>query len=157
MTKPISGKRMREAREEGVSVPLSTGIWVAIRPVPLDKLLATGEIPDSLSGIAAASIVQPGSEIPTDRNDIESVTKYFALANLITRLALVSPKIVDDPQGDDECSLEDFSAVERGEILTFSRQAAENLRRFRDQQTASMAALSKMSEVQPVTEQPTAD
>lgn len=147
MAKPtiVSGKELRRAREEGTDVPLSTsGVWVTLRPVPLDKLLLSGDIPDFLTGIAASVVVEPNAEVPGLQDNLEVARRYIELINLIVPLALVHPRIVDDPQSDDECLLEDFSLVERGEILTLSMQPTKVLERFRDEQVRRLAALSKI-------------
>lgn len=154
MTNPtvISGKELRRAREEGITVPLSSsGVWVTLRPVPLDKLLLSGDIPDFLTSIAASVVVQPEAQPAGLENNLDVARRYIELINLIVPLALVHPRIADDPQTDDECLLTDFSLVERGEILTLSMQPVEVLKRFRDEQTKRLAALSDGNQDRPAT------
>ncbi len=139
--KPTSAAEWRKAREEGYVVTLPSGHVARLRPVALDVLIISGKLPDLLTPLAAKSlwIETDGEEIA---NEAEKAKGYAELINIIVPAAMVEPRVVDDPTGDDEISLEDIDFADKAAIYQLATQPAEVLRRFRDKQKRNVAAVS---------------
>lgn len=136
---PTLGKELRKRREEGFVVDLSTGCTVKVRPVAIDRLILAGQIPDYLTALAAKQLW--GKITREELTDLELAKQYADLVNLIVPLAVASPRIVENPQADDEISIDDLDFRERTTIYTLAVGPVELLRRFRDRQTPNVAAL----------------
>lgn len=136
---PTPGKDLRKRREEGFVVDLSADCAVKVRPVAIDRLILAGKIPDYLTTIAAKQLW--GRTTGDELTDAEIAKQYAELVNLVVPLALVSPRVVENPTGEDEISLEDLDFRERTTIYTLAVGPVELLRRFRDRQARDVAAL----------------
>ena len=153
--KVTSAAEWRRFREEGEIVPLSSGRVVRLRPVALDKLILSGELPDILTPIAAHTLW--GNQADNDKvltEQVDMAKSYFELVNRIVAMVLMEPVVVTaDPQ-DDQVLIDDISLQERVEIFTLAQQPAEGLRAFREQQEKRLELVSDgQDDLQP-TEQP---
>ena len=63
------------------------------------------------------------------------------MVNIIATAALLEPRIVDDPQADDEIALDDLDFGDRTAIYMIAKQPLEVLHRFRLQQEGTMATV----------------
>lgn len=137
---PTSGSEWRRAREEGYTVPLPSGKVATLRPVALDQLLRNGSIPDLLSPVAARALWQE-----TDSDKIAENPKlnkdYLELIDLIVPLALMMPKVVENPKGEGEIAFEDIDFMDKVGIFNLAIQPAELLKTFRDQQESRLSTL----------------
>jgi hypothetical protein len=93
---------------------------VRLRPVDLLTLAMTGEIPDTLTPLVAQMVFQPqGMGEPLD--ELEQVLnlrrEHLPVVNAVCRAALLEPRIVDDPQVDDEIAIDDVPLVDRLRVL----------------------------------------
>lgn len=139
--RPTRGVEWRRAHREGYVLTLPSGNVVRMRPVALDVLIVSGRIPDFLTAVAAKSLwTETSGEEIASRDEL---AKGFAeLVNIIVPAALLEPKVVEDPQGDDEVSLEDIDFQDKVSIFQLAVQPSEVLRKFRDQQDAGVATVS---------------
>lgn len=143
MSNPLSvtsGKEWRKANKEGFVIELPSGNVVKMRPVAIDALVMAGKIPDVLSSVAAESLW-----IQTDedklRGQTETIKRYTELVNLIVPLALLEPRVVDNPTSDDEIALDDIEFMDKTFIFQITLQPAGVLRRFRLQQAGDVDAV----------------
>lgn len=138
VVQPTLGKMWRKARVEGYVIALPSSNNVRIRRVGLDQLIANGEIPDLLTPIAAKTLWEetytPGTTVSKAKDEVAATKDFTALLNVIAAAALMEPKIVDDPQADDEISIEDLHFSDKLAIFMIVTQPEEALRRFRVQQ-----------------------
>lgn len=143
----VSGRALRLQRSSGEVIALSGETRVRIRSIPLDALLLAGKIPDLLTPMAVESLwAKTKSDAIT--NSAESTKEYIQLVNLITSLALVEPRVVDDPHAEDEIAIDDLDLMDRQIIFNVAIAGAEALRNFRKRQTADVDALSNGQDVQ---------
>lgn len=135
-----SGKEWRKPREEGFIIDLPSGNAAKLRPVALDRLVLAGRIPDLLSPVAAEALwIQTSEAEMKGKGDL--LRNYTELVNLIVPLALIEPRISDNPTGDDEISLDDIDFTDKVAIFQVATQPAGVLRRFREQQAGVLDAV----------------
>lgn len=127
-TKPTSASEFRKTsqeRKEGQLVTLESGHTLRIARPSVNNLVKTGQLPAELAN--AAIKVQSGGSL-TDHD----MRKYVEYNERIVKLSVVSPKVVDTPNYDnDEISLDDLSDSERNEILLYVNGGLEALAKFR--------------------------
>ena len=138
--KPVTGKDWRKLREEGFMYLLpSAEIWVRLRPVALDVLMLAGKVPDTLTPLAASVLWEPrlytSDEAKALLEKIEAIRERVELINIVCRAGMAEPRIVDDPQYDDEISPDDLDFVDKFTIYQLVTQPAGWLHRFRAEQT----------------------
>ena len=137
--KPTSGREWRRPREEGYALTLPSGNTAVIRPVALDVMLQQGEIPDVLTPIVASTI---WSEIKVDGDEVEANPtlglRMIGLFDIVARAAFVEPRVVDDPQADDEIAPSDLSLEDKGAVFQLAIQPARVLAKFCEQQAAGV-------------------
>ena len=140
MKQPTRGREWRKPREEGFVIDLPSGNAAKLRPVALDRLVLAGRIPDLLSPVAAEALwVQTTESEMKGKGDL--LKNYTELVNLIVPLALVEPRISDNPTADDEISLDDIDFTDKVAIFQVATQPAAVLKRFREQQAGSLDAV----------------
>jgi len=134
----------RRVREQGelVTLPI-TGRTVRIRTVKPAALLRLGKIPDPLSELAMRVMFGPMSQKeynkffgPQERR--EHALEVTESLRIVCTAALIEPRIVDNPQADDEISIDDLEDVEQRFIFDLALLTAYELSRFRHQQTAGL-------------------
>lgn len=149
--KPTSGQQWRKAREVGETIRLPSGNIATLRPVPLDQLMLSGKIPDLLTPIAARSL---WAETDTSNiaDQVETAKGFAELINLIVPLAVLRPRIVDNPQSDDEISLEDIDFSDKIAIFQLATGGSQTLSLFRKGQEADVEPVSDGEDVRPEAE-----
>ena len=131
-----SGKMWRKAREEGFEIQFPSGNTAMIRPVQADFFLRVGRIPDALAPLMN-TIIRGDSyklEIPPDE-ELEKKREWVDFLNQLITYAFVTPKVVENPQADDEISIDDVSYLDKYYIYRLFTAPAEKLRTFRKEQT----------------------
>lgn len=142
MAQPTSGKQWRAPREQGELVRLGSGYVARLRPVDVGALLASGTMPDILTPLAAR-IVYEGADAQEqiDAALLQQSVEMLEMFNVVCKAAFLEPRIVDNPQADDEISIEDLSYVDRAQVFNVCIQPAEVLRTFRLQQESDVATV----------------
>lgn len=115
MTKALTvtpASEWKRERNEGIAVELPSGKVVRLRSVSMQFMLRMRRLPDQLTNEALAAI----GALPTDGKPKMSVNPADAAFDAVAALdkyhealcrdAFVYPRIVDDPQKDDEISWE---------------------------------------------------
>lgn len=157
---PTSGKEWRKAREEGFPFRLDSGRMVRLRPVSLAALIRRGDIPNLLIPVVADMLWRKSrtddrtAEQMAADDSAEEEKWFFDLSGVIIRDCLVAPRVVDNPQADDEISLDDISFSDQLAIYRFAKLPAEVLEMFLPQQNGDVATLPAGEDIQP-TPQPT--
>lgn len=148
---PTPGSVWRRARIEGYVVPLPSGRIAKLRPVALDQLLKAGKIPDMLTPITARSIWLE-TESSQIADEAELSKKFIELIDFIVPLAMLEPKVVEDPKKDDEISIDDIDFMDKLGIFNLATQPSEMLRNFRDQQNRRMVPALDGEDLRPETQ-----
>jgi hypothetical protein len=137
---PTAGSAWRKPRETGYTVRLPSGNVATLRPVALDSLLATGRIPDLLSPIVAKTIWSEAQ--PAELAEQGQLAKGFIeLIALIVPLAMLTPRVVENPQAEDEISMEDLELGDKIGIFNLATGGASLLTKFCQQQAATLEPL----------------
>lgn len=144
-----SGAVWRSAREQGYLKQLPSGNWARLRPVALDRLLISGEVADLLTPLVVKMVMDGADTVSLDtflnnataERTLGTVAETIQLLDLVCRAAFVEPRIVDNPQADDEISLADLSLEDKGLAFSLAMQPAEELRRFRLEPTPDVATV----------------
>lgn len=114
-----------QARKDGQLITLSSGHTLRIARPSVNNLVKSGQLPSELAN--AAIKMQSGGTI----NDTD-MKRYVEYNERIVKLSVVSPKIVDEPNYDnDEISVDDLDDNERSEILLYVNGGLEALAKFR--------------------------
>ncbi len=138
-----SGKAWRQAREQGVELTFPSGNTAAIRPIEVDFFVRVGHIPDGLAGTVSKLIngetVKIG-DIPASE-ELEKSKEWLTFLNHLATFAFVNPKVVENPQADDEIAVDDLSYTDKVFLYQFFCRPAQILRSFRHAQTQSVASV----------------
>jgi len=133
-----SAKERREKRDAGIELQFPEyGDVVAIRPLDEGFFLQAGMIPDFLAPVVQELIGTGKVSLPTP----EKNEKWLAFLDMMVKYAYLHPKVVDQPQGDDEISIEDVGYIDKTFLYGFFGSPANILRAFRARQIESLATL----------------
>ncbi len=142
-----SAAEFRSMREQGVlqTIP-PAGRVVRLRTVTPDRLLRLGKLPDILTKLVIKMFyegVSPSefNKFLEQREIIEEILEQVESLRVVCTAGLLEPRIVDNPQGADEISIDDLSMAERGWIFRLVLQEAEFLATFRHGQTPDVEAV----------------
>jgi hypothetical protein len=132
-----SGSEWRRNREEGELIQLPySGKMIRMRTVRPDMLLRLGKIPNPLAAMMVDMIYGnvTGAKIddflsPQER--AESAMEMIESLRVVCTAALISPKIVEYPQSEDEISIDDIELTDRSYIFRLVFVSAEALTNFR--------------------------
>lgn len=137
-TLPVtSGREWRRNREEGelIQLPFS-GNLVRIRTVRPDSLLRLGKIPQVLSSLVLDIIYDKIEDnrfeqfLSVGEREDEAKEMLESL-RIVCVAGFVSPKIVENPQSDDEISIDDIDLGDRSFIFRLVFAPVEALSTFR--------------------------
>jgi len=131
------GSEWRRNREEGEIIQLPySGKLVRLRTVRPDHLLKLGRIPDPLTRLVVDMIYGKSETKDIDafleeQTSIEDAKEMLESLRVVCTAGLVEPKIVDNPVGEDEISMDDIELADRGYIFRLVFVPAEALSTFR--------------------------
>lgn len=132
-----SGKQWREKRAEGVEITLPSGHVARIRPVSMRAFLNLPTIPDTLTPIVRKAVFGDSA----DKLNPEDNEKLHDVLDHLCRYAFVSPRIVDDPQADDEIGIEDLDTTDKWAVYAMLDKAAHEMRSFRFEQARAVESV----------------
>jgi len=126
----------RRMREEGVQQTLLSGRVVRLRTVTPDRLLKTGRVPDILTPIVTKMLFEEVdndelNEFIKPRDNVADNLAMIEGLNVVCQAGMLYPRIVDNPQAEDEISIDDLTLADRGWVFKLVFQPAEVLARFR--------------------------
>ena len=123
----------------GMPLTLPSGLEARVRNIPLREFMRSGAIPDSLTPVVM-ELIQ--GEAKLEKHGMNTLYEaQTQMQRAVTRMALVSPRIVDDPQGDDELSIDDMEEEDMEVLMGLLGRSARELEPFCQEQNESMAAL----------------
>ncbi len=151
LLRATNGAAWRAPRVQGIPIELPSGNIAHLRPVQPERLAAQGEILDILTPLVARMLFQ-GADATADTiaqtlgaamgedEDADPTAMAAAAGNLaniervcdiVCKAAFVNPRIVSDPQADDEIALEDLELADKVHVFTLSLRGAAALQHFR--------------------------
>jgi len=93
------------------------------------NFIERGEIPDPLSAAVAEMLSGKSKDIA----DFDNFKQFASLAAFVCRQAFVSPRIVDDPQADDEVSILDIDFADQRYVFNKAQSEIVMLAPFRQE------------------------
>lgn len=131
---PTSGKAWRENVDRGVVVELPSGLIARVRGVSSDVVFTLGSLPDELTPLIADIV--DGKELNAGAIDItfDLLRKSKELVRAVCQAALLEPRLVDNPQADDEIGWEHLDDYDRQFLFKFLGVGTRQLELFRLQQ-----------------------
>ena len=158
-TRSITAQELVSIHKYGVEMQLPSGLIARVRPITTRDLITTlGRIPDELTSLVNAMINPNDTEATAKTlenfNDLppEVINMQFEFLDGYCKLALVSPKVVDDPQADDEIAAYMLSEEDKGFLLAWINTPAINLRDFREFQKELDSGVESEPGLSPATE-----
>ena len=142
---PTPASEWRRPREKGYNVILRSGKVVTLRPVALDMLLLAGKVPNLLLPVVSAilwSTVGVHDRMTPEEIAAQEDQYRLELINLIVPAALVYPRMVENPQAEDEVGLEDLTFGDKLAIYTLAKLPAEVLGNFCEKQDRDVEPVS---------------
>lgn len=137
-------KQRREAREQGDILTLSSGLSVLLKRPNITRMIAKGAIPPNLVQ-RFMDLESAGVSKTVKAEDIEAVLQ---LQRLIAPEALISPKVVDTPDYENnEINIEDLDDSDLEEIWTYVNGGLEAVDSFRKERTANGVSRPNSDEV----------
>lgn len=139
MSNKITWSTVRKQRLEGIEVTLPSGLTARLRPVNLDDLIYAGQIPDALTSMVNKMLNQniaTTQDKPTADfadNPLETARDVLQYYAVICKSVFVYPRVVDDPQGDDEISFLDVLPEDREFVVTWAEEPQSRLSNFRSE------------------------
>ncbi len=132
-TKLTSATEWRRIKEEGQTVELPSGNVVQLRPVSMEALYASGAIVDGLTPIVASIISTGGFSSGNEPEAIlDAAKKMIELKRILCTACMLSPKIVDEPDYDNnEIAYFDLSSEDSEFIMSWAQRPQKNLSSFR--------------------------
>lgn len=144
--KPTSAADVRKIREEGVLIPLLySGFIARIGPVNLERLIASGAIPDILTEKAAAALFEQDAIEKLIENR-ELFKTYVDLFDVIIPAAFIEPSMAmpGEEPGENQITVEDVHYLDKAMLFNSATAGARSLISFRDQQIAGLAAIQNI-------------
>ena len=161
----ITPKQLQEAHTRGVEIKLPSGITAYLRPVTTTALIKRiGRIPDELTSLVTA-LVNPSDEdqaekilVNFDKLTPEVLQLQMDFLDKYCQIAFVSPRIVDDPNPENnEISADWLSEEDKGTVLALINAPARDLYAFRAFQTESYSGVEPQSGLSPAAESDVSD
>lgn len=143
-----SGTEWRKNREQGELIQLPfCGRFVRLRTVRPDTLVRLGKIPNVLTTLVLNMIYDRGEEdqfekFLTNVESREEALEMLESLRVVCTASMVSPKIVDNPQADDEISIDDLDLGDRSYIFRLAFVPAEALSTFRYKPPSDVAVVA---------------
>lgn len=146
-----SGKAWRKLREDGIEVTLTSGLTVRVRGLGFTAVLKSGYVPDYLTAMVVEAVEGKKFAFPETETQ-EQVLERTEFIGRLCQMMLVSPRIVDDPQADDEIALDDLDEADRYCLLSLWGTPTTWLKNFRFGQASDVARLLAQQAVSANTE-----
>jgi hypothetical protein len=111
-----SGRAWRDKNQEEVTLP--SGNVALLRRPDMMQLATEDDAPNVLAGVVVAAM--QGKDMKKLEVKPTGLKDLVALQNKVCIACFVSPKIVDNPQAEDEISLADLTMYDKSFVLTWA-------------------------------------
>lgn len=147
---PTNGKQWRLDREKGtlITFPFS-GFSARVRSIDASIIAVMGRIPDGLTPLVAAGLEsrtgdEAGDSLKDTFEQMDKAERFKMQAEFALhacRCGFIEPRIVDNPQGDDEISIDDVHPLDALFYVRWLNRAAGDLDFFRPQQDSDVESV----------------
>lgn len=144
----------RRVHEKGEPIKLPpTGRLVQMRTVKPAYLLRQGKIPNPLAEFAMRALYGQLSDEDYKKffslgERAENAVDYAESLRIVCTAALIHPRIVDEPQADDEIHIDHLEDSEQRWIFDLAFLEATGLSRFRQRQEANVEPVLQRQEAE---------
>jgi hypothetical protein len=141
------GKAMRAMREQGIILTFPSGNNYRVRVPGAAGLLKRGNLPNILITYATEMWYEGDSDGKRYENFIaandksERALETIASFKVVCQEMFMDPRIVDDPQGDDEITIDDLSPQDQTWAFWLAFIDAKALGTFRSQQAPDVVGV----------------
>lgn len=126
----------RRDYEDGIAVTMPhNGRTIRVRSVSVQYMVTMGRLPDSLTSLALGEIGVTGEQGTLSVDTLKQVGEFN---QVIVTEALLEPRIVEDPQSDDEIAYHWLSPEDVDFIVEVVQQPVEQMRRFHPESVNSV-------------------
>jgi len=136
--KVTSGKEWRGEREEGRLKRLPSGKVVQLGKIRLRDLMTQGELPNPLM----PHVIKMMGGKKWEAESEADVQFLFDLLDFVCIKGFVEPKIVEEPEADDEISVRDVDFEDQLFVFDYVQSEIRFLTPFRPKRGADVAAVS---------------
>lgn len=149
-----SAKQLRAAREEGTVMPFPSGNAYRVRPPTTAGLLKRGDLPNVLLSFVV-DVFHNGPSSTKVQAFLSPAEKRENTLDLLNSFRVVceemwmEPKIVANPQGDNEVAIDDIPAEDQLFAFQLTFLGVEGLRPFRGQPSIDVESVSGDESVPP--------
>lgn len=120
-------------RQEGELLTLSSGETVKVRRPSITNMVKSGQVPANVAGAA----LKFDSGKPMSDRDVQ---RLFELKEIVTRAALLSPRVTKEPNYDnDEIAFDDLTEDEINDVYMYVQVGLEELSKFREKRQRDAA------------------
>jgi hypothetical protein len=129
----------KQRYDEGIEVEMPDGSIVRMRPtVDTTYLIATGKIPDGLTAIALEGLNFDSKDKNALKDLGENIKRLNDLYQIVCIETWIHPRIVDNPQKDDEISFKSLTKEEKEFTWNLINRPVSEWKRFLHQWNASL-------------------
>lgn len=155
MQKPPNGSDWsyrRKLREEGVWISLPSGERARVRAVGFDLIISLGRMPDVLTAFVMDSFEKGVGVADWQPTKPEELKALVDLANAMCQAAFVEPRIVDNPQVEDEITIHELTMDDKFFVMAVVNRPARELERFSIEQARNVEPVLPGETDQPAAE-----
>ena len=146
--KEASGVEWRDRMTAGVLVRLPSGNLARVRSVQPSVVIRSGRLPDSLTPLIVDVMDGKTDEESWKPKTVAELGDYVAFMDLICECAMVSPRIVADPQSDDEIGIEHLDTEDKEFLVQLMGASTRKLESFRQEQKDDVESLGSAKRTQ---------
>lgn len=147
------GKAMRQMREHGITLQFPSGNHYRVRVPGAAGLLKRGNLPNALVNYCVDLLYSGDPEgkkyeafnAPSDKE--ERAQEILASYEAVCKEMFLEPRVVDEPQADDEISIDDLSLQDRNWAFWLAFLEVDALKAFRPQQAADVERVDEPQDV----------
>lgn len=132
-----SGREWHETVRRGEIIELPSGATVRLRRLSVADVLCLGYIPDVISPAVTKAVIYGNTSAYSDWGPQE----FYELWGAICRGTFVEPRIVDNPQADDEIALSDVGTSDRVAVYQWAAGEARLFRKFPERESGGDVAV----------------
>ena len=143
-----TAKEMKQKRAVGIEFLLKDyDDVVFVKPIDAALWFMTGRVPDWLASTVQTALNGQAYQMPIPTE--LSTRDWLVWLNSLVKETIVSPKVVDAPQGTDEIGIDELSYNDKLAIYYLFGSPAERLRKFRLEQIKSLASVDAQQDIGP--------
>lgn len=149
-----SGVALRQLREKGVVLTFPSGNNYRVCLPGAAGMLKRGNLPNPLLSFVVDAFYNGPSQAKWDtflaaKEKEEDALALLASLKVVCQAMFMEPRIVDEPQADDESAIEDVPMSDQLWAFRLMFAPVEEVRPFRPQQEAAVASVAVPQDVSP--------